>query len=419
MPNAGSLTLLNPHADDFVSVPLSFMLVGRRGLCKYKYLLEEPIRRGLRPSILIDGTLSSLIDQQLFNRLPKWLRGLILRVEIYFWLRFNGLTPHVEVHRSIDTVKDRTALYVFSYKNCVGSFDRRLAAISSFEYALINLSHYFIRTSEKAGNIAKLGNARLISEANLLQNTYFQHFFPKAPPVSVVPFAVSDRFVVKRPLAERDAKCAATGSFHNLNEEEPLAYYRDFIDFFKTDTYHPVRKMLYWQRAELSDWLTSRMSPYRELKDSSKSAGALLRNLLRLDVVQSEYFSFDIVEFYNQHRFAIVGEELSGAPAVGFFEAMACGCVTLGQRGTYYNGLGLEPNVHYLRHDGTIESIKETIVQAIADPVRAGEISKAGVAYIASHCTQEHVWDKLKAIWDSRSRGGNASEPPPVAAIRG
>ncbi len=418
MANVTSLTLLNPHADDFVSVPVSFMLVRRRGLCKYKYLVDEPIRRGQRPSILVDGTLSSLIDQRLFNRLPGWLRGLIVRIEVYFWLHLNGLAEHVDVHHSIDTVKNRKALYVFSYKNCVGSFDRRLAAISSFEYALINLSHYFIRTTEKAVNIAKLRNVHLIAESDLNQSAYFQHFFPNAPPISVLPFVVGDRFAVTRPLAERAAKCAATGSFHNLNEEEPYVYYRDFINFFKIDTYHPVRKMLYQRRVELADWLTSRISPYREVT-GKKNFGANLRSLLRLDVVQSNYFSFDIIDFYNQHRFAIVGEELSGAPAVGFFEAMACGCVTLCQRGMYYDGLGLEPNVHYLRHDGTIESIKATIEQAIADPAHASRVSKAGVAYIVGQCTQEHVWDKLKAIWDNRSRGGNASEPAPVAASRG
>jgi glycosyltransferase involved in cell wall biosynthesis len=403
MPKAGSLTLLNPHADDFVSVPLSFMLVGRRGLCKYKYLVEEPIRRGQRVSILIDGTLSSLIDQRLFNGLPGWLRGLILRIEVYFWLRFNGLAPHIDVHRSLDTVKDRTALYVFSYKNCVGSFDRRFSTISSFNSALINLSHYFIRTSEKAGNIAKLRNAHLISEGDLSQNPYFRHFFSKAPPISVVPFAVNSRFTVKRSFADREAKCAATGSFHNLNEEVPPAYYREFIDFFKTDTYHPVRKMLYRHREELSEWLTSRISPYREMKGNRKSIGAVLRNRLRLDVVQSDYFSFDVVDFYNQHQLAIVGEELSGAPAVGFFEAMACGCVSLGLRGAYYDGLELEHGVHYLRHDGTIESLKTTIEEAIADPEHTSRISKAGLAYIASHCTQGRVWEKLKGIWDKQS----------------
>ncbi len=113
-------------------------------------------------------------------------------------------------------------------------------------------------------------------------------------------------------------------------------------------------------------------------------------------LLQSDYFSFDVVDFYNQHQLAIVGEELSGAPAVGFFEAMACGCVTLGQRGAYYDGLGLEPGVHYLRHDGTIESLKKTIEEAIADPEHTSRISKAGLAYIASHCTRGRVWEKLK-----------------------
>ena len=396
MAKADSLTLLNPHADDFVSVPLSFLLVGRRGLCKYRYLVDEPIRRGQRPSILVDGTLSSLIDQRLFNRLPKWLRKLILWVEIFLWLRFNGLAAHVDVHRSIDKIMDRTALYVFSYKNCVGDFDRRIAAISSFNYALINLSHYFIRTGEKARNIASLRNAHLISESDPSQNAYFQHFFPEAPPISVLPFAVSDRFVVKRALAERDAKCAATGSFHNLNDEEPAVYYRDFVNFFKTDNYHPVRKMLYGHRMELSDWLASRMSPYREMGGNSKSIGAILRNLLGLDVVQSDYFSFDMVEFYNQHRFAIVGEELSGAPAVGFFEAMACGCVMLGASGGSYDGLGLEPNVHYLTHDGTVESIRAAITRASGDPQRMQAMAQAGVGYIETNCTPQAVWDKLE-----------------------
>jgi hypothetical protein len=66
MADATSLTLLNPHADDFVSTPVSFWLVGRRSLRKYSYLLDEPMRRQQRVSILVDGTLSSLISQNLF-----------------------------------------------------------------------------------------------------------------------------------------------------------------------------------------------------------------------------------------------------------------------------------------------------------------------------------------------------------------
>jgi glycosyltransferase involved in cell wall biosynthesis len=407
MADAASLTLLNPHADDFVSTPVSFWLVGRRGLGKYKYLLDEPIRRGRRPSILVDGTLSSLVDQSLFARLPYWLRAVILRFEIFFWLRHNGLTDRVDVHWSLDTIRDRTAIYVFSYKNCVGAFDRRQAVIASFDHAIVNLSHYFIRTREKADNIAKLPNARLHTDSDLSRNAYFQNFFPKPPPMIVLPFAVSGRFAVKQAIAERSAKCAATGSFHNLQDEEPRAYYRDFITFFRTDTYHPVRKLLYQRRAEIADWLECRISPYREMEGKNR-LGSRVRKMLGLDVVQADYFSFDIVDFYNHHRFAIVGEELSGAPAVGFFEAMACGCVVLGANGGYYDGLGLEPGVHYLEHDGSIESIRAAMTHIAAKPEQMVAMTHASRLYIKTHCTPQAVWDRLQANLD---RSGGRSGP--------
>jgi len=393
--DAVNLTLLNPHADDFVSTPVSFWLVGRRGLGKYRYLLDEPVRRGRRVSILVDGTLSSLIDQSRFARLPRWLRAVILRLEIFFWLRHNELTDKIDVHWSLETIRDRRAIYVFSYKSCVGDFNRRQPIIAAFDHAIVNLSHYFIRTREKADNIVKLSNVRLHADSDLSRNAYFQNFFPKPPPVIVLPFAVSERFAARRTFAERSPKCAATGSFHNLQDEEPRAYYRDFITFFRTDTYHPVRKLLYQRRAEIGDWLECRISPYREMEGKNR-LGSRPRKMLGLDVVQSDYFSFDIVDFYNQHCFAIVGEELSGAPAVGFFEAMACGCVLLGAKGGFYDGLGLTPGIHYFEHDGTVESIQAAIFGASKNPKHLADVAHAGLDYVGAHCTPAAVWESLE-----------------------
>ncbi len=395
MPDTVRLTLLNPHADDFASTPVSFWLVGRRGLCKYGYLLEEPIRRGQRVQVLVDGTLSSLIDQRVFAWLPAWIRALILRVEISLWLRNNDLSQKVEVHWTVGAVPDRTALFVFSYKNCVGAFDRREATISSFNHAIINLSHYFIRTREKAGNIAKLRNAVLSTDSDLSQNPFFRHFFPHPPSLLVTPFAVGERFAPRQPLEHRSIKCAATGSFHNLKEEFPREYYRDFVDFFRTDTYHPVRKLLYERRVELAAWLECRISPYREMEGKNGFLAGL-RRLLGIDIAQTEYFSFDIAEFYNKHRFAVVGEELSGAPAIGFFEAMACGCVMLGASGNYYDGLGLVPDVHYLAHDGTVESIRAVITRVSEDSQRLTATAQAGLRYIQEKCTPQAAWDTLQ-----------------------
>ena len=63
--------------------------------------------------------------------------------------------------------------------------------------------------------------------------------------------------------------------------------------------------------------------------------------------------AIDIVNEYNKYKFALVGEELSGFPAIGAFEAMGCGCVLIAQK-DFYCGLGLEPNINFLEYDGTI-----------------------------------------------------------------
>ncbi len=391
-----TITILNPHADDFLSIPLSFWLIGRKSLKKYEFILQEPIRRGLHVQLFVDGTLSSVIDQSVFANFPAWIRKIILRIEIAIWLRINKITNNVSVHWSLDSIRNRSLIYVFSYKNCVGSFDQRKLAINEFTNALINLSHYFIRTSEKAANIDSLSNAILHVDSDLSDNKYFRTFFPNPPPLIVLPFSVGSRFVVKRPPSKRSLKCVATGTFHNLSKEHPSDYYRDFINFFKKDTYHPIRKALFQRRTELTNWLECYVWPYREL-NGKRALSAKLKSLLQLDVVQSGYFSVDLVCLYNQYQFAIIGEEITGAPALGFFEAMACGCICLGSRGSYYDGLGLQPEVHYIEHDGSVESIRAAISRISASSTLMQAIVCAGQNYIAKHCTPEANWANLLA----------------------
>lgn len=391
------LTLLNPHADDFIKLPVSFWLVQRRALVKYAYLLDEPLSRGDHVDILVDGTLSAVFGQTLFLRLPRWLRLALLWIEIALWKRINGLDDRVVVHWSARTIADREFLCIFSYKGCVGAFAERKKLIDQFRHKIINLSHYFIRTSEKAANIAQLDNVTLMAESDLRENAYFRKYFPGCRRLLVLPFAVASRFTVRVPISERRGICVATGSFHSLRDEEPAEYYEDFLNFFGMDTYHPVRKLLNGARAETGDWLTCRVSPYREMSGRSRVLTNLVK-ALRLDAAQSRYFSFDIVALYNDHKFAIVGEEVSGLPAVGFFEAMACGCVMLGQQGSFYAGLGIVPGVHYLTHDGSVDGIRRVIDEALSVPGRVEEISRRGRAYVEEHCTSSAVWNSLQHV---------------------
>jgi len=400
-----SITLLNPHADDFIKTPVSFRLAGRRGLAKYSYMLDEPLRNGQVVNILIDGTLSSLINQSLFNRLPSWMRGLILRIELLVWLRINDLTGKVSIHWSPDSIPDRTTLYLTSYKNCVGAFDKRKAYIELFKFKVINLSHYFILTAEKAANISSLTGVIFTSEADLRQNPYFSKYFSADALFLVLPFTVSSRFHAVKPLETREKSCVATGSFHNLYLERPVYYYRDFIKFFGISTYHPIRKLIYDRQTSLQGQIMCRVFPYRERRSSGRTLSRLM-SWLGFDFTQREYFSFDIVELYNNYVFAVVGEEVSGLPPIGFFEAIACGCVVLGEGTAFYEAVGLQPDVHYLIHNGTIEGILATMERVLRDPETLARISAAAQTYVEAHCRSAAVWKKLQGDLRPMIRNG-------------
>lgn len=166
-----------------------------------------------------------------------------------------------------------------------------------------------------------------------------------------MPFSVGNRFEAQQPWLTRDVKAVATGSFHDLRLEQPAHKYTDFIAATGATTYHPVRLAIYQAAEQLSNWVTCKISPYRKY-----GRNRLSRFFSHFRVSQKKYFSINIVDLYNQHRYAIVGEELSGFPALGAFEAMACGCVLIGQP-QYYAGLGLQEGVDFLPYDGSMERL--------------------------------------------------------------
>ena len=75
--------------------------------------------------------------------------------------------------------------------------------------------------------------------------------------------------------------CAAVGSFHNLENERPRSFYKDVMNFFQTNTYHPVRKLVYDNQHLLSGYITCAIAPFREGR---------IGFLRKLDVKQKSYF---------------------------------------------------------------------------------------------------------------------------------
>ena len=96
-----------------------------------------------------------------------------------------------------------------------------------------------------------------------------------------------------------------------------------------------------------------------------------------MDISQKKYFSFDIVEAYNKHKFAVVGDEITGFIAIGSLEAMACGCVK-----ESVQGLEMIEYEHYLPYDGTYKDLITQYEKYKNNENLISNISKNAICFI-------------------------------------
>lgn len=347
-----SIVFYNPHVDDFLAEPIHFKILRRRPLKKYGFMFEQAIAAKNKINIFYDQTSSGIIPEYIFKKLPKTFRSLLSFLEIRIWIKLNNLTDDIVIVNPSDTSLNNKILISFSYKSAVGLFNERIKNLKQFEKVVFHLSHYFISTSVKSENMAKLDNIVLAGDSDFTKNDYFKTYFSwYKKKFLVLPFSVSNRFHSKKDFMNRLHKIIATGSFHNLEKEPNNHLYNDFLNTFKVNTYHPIRKNIFESRKKLNGIIDSKISPYRDY-----NKGRLKTLISYFNIAQKSYFSIDIVDLYNQYKFAIVGEEISGAPALGALEAMACGCVVFANS-EYMHGLGFVSGKDYIQYDGTLESL--------------------------------------------------------------
>ncbi|MCD6401843.1 MAG: glycosyltransferase [Anaerolineales bacterium] len=387
------IVFYNPHVDDFLAEPPHFRLVNRRALKKYGYLIEGILNANKKIKVLVDGTISAFIPDRYFSLLPKHIRQWIAIHEIHWWINLNNLQGKVKIIRNASDA-DSDVLLAFSYKAATGLSGRQLAHLNTFPVKIFHLSHYFISTKEKSENLQRLSNVLLAGDSDISVNPYFRQYFPwYNRPFVVLPFAVAPRFQVRRSFHNRQPLCVAMGTFHNLHEEVPAKKYLDYIGYFHSSTYHPMRKLIYDNTKALTKHIFSKISLYH-----GESGSGVLRRLLRHFLVsQKSYFSIDIVDLYNRYRYAIIGEEATGFPALGAFEAMACRCVLIAQPG-FYNGLGLVPDEHFVAHNGSLNSVVEAIEMLGKNPIKASLIAEAGAKYVELNLRPQEAYMRFSNV---------------------
>ena len=397
----GRIILYNPHLVTFFGKTLYDCILGSREPNKYSYFKLLFKKRDL--AILIDEDKTSIKDKIFLNF--KIVNLILFKFEIYFWLLINGINPiKVKIIKNRNLLNGEDVLIVLSHTNIEVLNDNVINLMNLEPTKLILMSHYFFNTSviSKAVNIKS--NTYLISENNLKKNSkYFNYYFPKyEKEVYTLPFVLKNKFKSNVNIEERKKKCLAIGSFIILDNNPALI---DFKNYFNLDTFHPMRKYLYYNKESVSDHIDSFIScvndDYKEVINTENiklnrikfvnKIRHLYLTHFKLLVGKREYYKFDIVKLFNGYQMFVCPEEICDLPGIGFIEGMACGCLYLGKADSMYSDIGLIDGVHYVSYDGTIIDLLNKIEFLTSNFSILKKISEEGQKYVTSNFNSINV----------------------------
>lgn len=218
------------------------------------------------------------------------------------------------------------------------------------------------------------------------------------------PFTYQPRFCVKKQFAERMTKAVAMGT---LTKRETS----DFIKTYGTEYYQPRRKMIMDNASKYEEELDSFISEYDEkpLKKIQDKDNIFLKLYKKIynyftSGKQKAYFSFNMVDKYNEYKMFICPEDIQGSYGIGVIEGMACGCAMIGCDYGAFEDLGMEAGKHYISYDGTMEDLIEKIryYQRPDNQKMLEKIAKAGCEFVREKFSQSRVakdfYETLKKI---------------------
>lgn len=398
------IIFVNLHANEFLLKPLSKYIWKQSCAFKHKYFLEYLLNN---PDIEVCNYISK-DGFTLIKSFPELLMKLIRPLR--FWenrivMRKNGIPrKKVKVVKKKDIQPDDI---VIGYRNISLS---DMEQINAFKAVCMLHFHGELSDSER---IQKANPNILFNESDLGKcSEIFQRYYGWYKGKFLVhPFVAAPRFKRIKPFAERENRCFSTGTITYKLHPEFLEVYGDSCD-------QPTRKQILVNKEELKPWVACYNSDYLEDADMKKylpTDGFFTHYRkvyynLRHGGQQKKYFSFDMVEKFNEFKMCLVGEEILGVPGIGFVEGMACGCAYIGQTTGFYEDYGMRAGVHYIGYDGTLEDLKAKIsyYQQPEHQEELERIANAGYEFAQSHfrgdVVAKELLDKLQkaqAEWNA------------------
>ena len=355
-----------------------------------KYLLEHPEKYQVCNYINDRGFSLYTNGNGSIMKILNWFSG----IENTVTLRKNGIKPSM-----VPVLKKPSDIHpddlVIAYNVCNEEL-RGLSEINAFK--ALSMLHFHGRNGENA-RIIEAGINCLFNEVNLSKTSeIYRKYYPNDLPWIVHPFVFAERFQNLKPFNERKTKCFSTGTITYKTHTEFLDVYADSCD-------QPVRKFVKDNPEYFKDTVDCFSSDYLEdnpgktINPTDNQLIKFYKKLYNRTHVgkQKKYFSFNMVEKFNDYKMHLLGEEILGVPGIGFVEGMACGSAYIGIDSPMYRDYGLIPGVHYITYDGTKEGLRKT-VEYWQRPEHQDElerIAKAGCEFVRANFSGHRVAEKL------------------------
>lgn len=318
---------------------------------------------------------------------------------------FSGLEHHITLNKNSISPKSIPVLrkpsqirkddIVILYNVC-GEGLRGMENVKAFK--ALSMLHFHGRANESDA-IKQAEISCLFNEVNLQKSSeIFRQYYELDIPWIIHPFVFADRFKNIKPFSERKNKCFSTGTITYKKHQEFLSVYGDPCD-------QPARKFVKDNPEFFVDTVVCYSSDYLEdnpgktINPQDFILVKLYKKLYnRMHVgKQKKYFSFNMVEKFNEYKMHLLGEEILGVPGIGFVEGMACGSAYIGLDSPMYRDYGLIPGVHYIAYDGTKEGLKKTIEfwQREENQEELENIAKRGCEFVREYFCGDKVASKL------------------------
>lgn len=384
------IVFVNLHANEFLLKPLNKYIWKQSCAFKHKYFFEYLLQnQEIEVCNYINGDGFTLVTS--FPKPIMWVLKKFRFLESRIVMRKNNIPS-----KSVTVIRNRKDIrhddIVIGYRHV----PRSLADMDKIDaFKVVHMIHFHGQQTD-SDLIKKANPDFLVNECDLSRTSeIFRKYYSWFKGQFIVhPFVGAARFTRNKPFAERDNCCFSTGTITYKEHKE-------FIDTYGDSCDQPTRKQILSNAKELEPWCACYNSDYLEDTDMKKYLPTdnffihyykVWYNMTHAGQ-QKKYFSFNMVDKFNDFKMCLVGEEILGVPGIGFVEGMCCGCAYIGQKVGYYEDLGMKEGVHYIGYDGTLDDLKAKITyyQQPEHQEELERIANAGYEFANEHFRGETV----------------------------